>query len=55
MITNNYNSELKWIAYVIIIPFTMALVNNINILFNQKQLDGTFYSNIIDKIGRAHV
>jgi len=48
MISNYYNSELKWIAYVLILPFIMALVNNINLLFNQNKLDGTLHSNIIN-------
>ncbi len=48
MITNYYNSEFKWTAYVLILPFSMCLINNINLLFNQKKLDGSLHSNIIN-------
>ncbi len=47
-VTKYYTSEYKWISYLVMIPFTAMLINNINLLLNQKKLDGTFKSSIAD-------
>ena len=47
-VTKYYTNEYKWISYIVIIPFTAMLVNNINLLFNQKKLDGPIKASIVD-------
>jgi hypothetical protein len=47
-VTKYYTNEYKWISYIVIIPFTGMLINNINLLFNQKKLDGTIKASIVD-------